>query len=966
MGFFGGLCNCHKIDANESTIHDLHDKSKLYCYTFGMELGRQIEAGKATEAARMELEGLRRRAAQLEAVIKTEASPAGIESRQEAAKQAVGEQWQKAVQKPSPADVPRALSHPDAITLQLSAEEHDERMGEFVHTLQEKGVSKAIAAAEATGNPHLIDDFHRVLVEWVREGLPAKGSDKKPYKVPLSMALYEVTLPQDGGAEKPTDPTKALREFISLMEQFYRGMLQLDTKSGEYFSFEIANPVGTEYTSIYIAVPKIRKTMFEKQLLSLYPSARVVERHDDYNAFVDGAQTAAASASQAERHIYSLRTVDSFSNDPLDSLLNAFSKLDEKGEGASVQFVISPRDKGLLKQYRRAHEQVLSGTPLRYATKVRTGVTRVLHDLFIDTFFAPEKKAPEDRLKPDDLRLKNIENKIASPVLLADIRIVASAATAERARAILQDIESPFQQFSDTAGNRLLFKEVLKRKLKSFAHSFSYRMLDESAAMPLSAMELTILAHLPRPEAMRAAPQLRQDKSQAAAAPVGLLKEGTLLGINRFRGGETKVYIQPEDRLRHLYLIGQTGTGKSVLLKNIVKQDIQSGAGVCFIDPHGTDVMDILSSIPPERIDDVIYFDPGSMDRPMGLNMLEYDPAHPEQKTLVVDELFGIFKKLFGQIPESMGPAFEQYFRNSALLVMEDPASGNTLLDISRIFADPDFRARKLSACKNPIIKQFWEGIAAKTTGEQGLENFAPYVTSKFDVFTTNDFVRPMIAQQKSAFNFRDLMDNRKILLVNLAKGLIGDLNANLLGLVIVGKFLIAALSRADSFGKELPPFYLHIDEFQNFITPSIATIFSEARKYKLSLTVAHQFIAQLTDEIKDSVFGNVGSICAFRVGADDGEYLEKQFAPTFTAADMVRIDNYNAHLKLLIGGKPATPFDIHTLPFESGSPEHVAQMQELSALRYGRPRAEVEAEITAMFGTPPPQDPATLAQSGV
>ena len=931
-------------------------------YTFFMEPGtRLIEAGKATEAARTELEGLRRRAAQLEAALTPEAQSSGAEAGQDAAQLAVGEQWRQAVQKPSPAEAPRAPAHPDAIVLKLSAEGPDGRMGEFIHVLQTKGVAKAIAAAEAAGNPHLIDDFHRILVEWVREGLPAKGADKKPYKMPLSMALFEVTLPQAGlEKDKQTDPVKELRDFVSLMEQFYRGMLQMDTKHGEYFSFEIANPAGAVHTSIYIAVPHVRKAMFEKQLLSLYPSARVALRHDDYNAFAADAQIAAATARQAERHIYSLRTFDAFPNDPLDSLINAFSKLDETGEGAAIQFVISPRDKGLLEQYRHAYGKVLSGIPLSYATQVRTGAARVFHDLFFDTFFAPDKKAPDERLKPDDLRLKNIENKIASPILLADIRVVASAATLPRAKAILQDIESPFQQFADTAGNRLEFKEVPQRKLKAFARAFSYRLLDESAAMPLSAIELSTLAHLPRPDAREAAPDLRQDKSQAAAAPAGLPKDGVLLGINRFRGGETKVYIQPEDRLRHLYLIGQTGTGKSVLLKNIVRQDIASGAGVCFIDPHGTDVLDILSTIPPERMDDVIYFDPGSVERPMGLNMLEYDPAHPEQKTLVVDELFGIFKKLFGAVPESMGPAFEQYFRNSALLVMEDPASGNTLLDISRIFADPEFRARKLAACKNPIIKQFWEGIAAKTTGEQGLENYGPYVTNKFDIFTTNDFVRPMIAQQKSAFNFRDLMDNRKILLVNLAKGRIGDLNANLLGLVIVGKFLIAALSRADSFGKELPPFYLHIDEFQNFITPSIATIFSEARKYKLSLTVAHQFIAQLTDEIKDSVFGNVGSICAFRVGADDGEYLEKQFAPVFTAADMIRIDNYNAHLKLLVGGKPVQPFNIATLPFESGTMEHVAKMQELSALRYGRPRAEIEAEVAKTFDTtpPPPKTP--------
>ena len=932
-----------------------------------MEPGvRSIESHKATDAARTELENLRRRASELEAKLRVEAPPsAAVETKQEAAQKAVGEQWQQAVQKPSPAEAPRALQHPDAITLQLSAEEHDERMGEFVHVLQEKGVVKAIEAAEASNNPHLIDDFHRVLVEWVREGLPAKGSDKKPYKVPLHMTLFEVTLPQAGlDKEKSGDPIKALRDFVSLMEQFYRGMLQMDTKHGEYFSFEIANPAGAVHTSIYIAVPTARKDMAQKQLLSLYPSARVVEKHDDYNAFAEGAETAAASARQAERHIYSLRTFEAFPNDPLDSLLNAFSKLDMTGEGAAVQFIISPRDNGLLSRYRHALEQVHTGTPLRDATYVPTGTMRFFHE--VGGFFSTPKKLEQDeRLKPDDSRIKNIENKVASPILLADIRIVASSSTPGRAKAILDDIQAPFQQFADTAGNKLEFKEIPKRKISKFSHAFSYRLLDEDAAMPLSALELATLAHLPRPEAREAAPDLRQDKSQAAAAPVGLPQQGVLLGINRFRGGETKVYIQPEDRLRHFYLIGQTGTGKSALLKNIVAQDIRSGAGVCFIDPHGTDILDILSIIPPERMDDVIYFDPGATERPMGLNMLEYDLTRPEQKTLVVDELIGIFQKLFGDVPESMGPAFLQYFRNAALLVMEAPELGNTLVDIGRIFSDDVFRAKKLAACRNPVVLQFWKGIAEKATGEQGLTEYAPYVTSKFDSFTSNEIVRPIIAQQKSAFNFRDLMDNRKILLVNLAKGRIGDLNANLLGLIIVGKFLIAALSRADSFGKDLPPFYLHIDEFQNFATPSIATILSEARKYKLSLTVAHQFIAQLTDEIKEAVFGNVGSLSAFRVGADDAEFLEKQFTPVFNAADLIRVDNFNAHLKLLIGGKPAQPFNIETLPFESGSKENIAKMQELSYLKYGRPRAEVELEVARSMGALPPE-PETLVREEV
>jgi hypothetical protein len=297
-----------------------------------------------------------------------------------------------------------------------------------------------------------------------------------------------------------------------------------------------------------------------------------------------------------------------------------------------------------------------------------------------------------------------------------------------------------------------------------------------------------------------------------------------------------------------------------------------------------------------------------------------------------------------------MGPAFDQYFRNAALLVMDDPASGSTLLDIGRVFSDPAFRTMKLDRCKNPLVISFWKGIALQAQGEQGLENYGPYVTSKIDGFVSNEIMRPIIAQQQSSFDFRSLMDNKKILLVNLAKGRIGDLNANLLGLIIVGKFLIAALSRVDSIGKTLPTFYLHIDEFQNFTTPSIATILSEARKYKLSLTVAHQFIAQLTDPIRDAVFGNVGSLCAFRVGADDAEKLVKQFEPTFTANDLMNVDNLNAYVRLLINGRPEKPFSIETIAFLPGNIHAIDRLKELSYLKYGRERAEIEADIVARY----------------
>lgn len=903
-------------------------------------VGNVFEAPK-TAAARQEIDALRARASALEAQLATQGVPQE-QAPKAAVQQAVAEHWAQAAPMQKTVDA-QTIAQPEAITLKLSPEAHDAEMGRLLGILQEKGVSQAVKAAEATGNPHLIDDFHRVLVEYVREGFPAKGAESRAYKVPLSLVLYEVTMPSttpgQDSEQKMGDPTTKMREFISLMESFYRGMISMDARSGEYFSFEIANPAGASHTSLYMAVPKGRAELFEKQLTSIYPAVRLTQKQDDYNAFAEGAMLAAASATQVEKSIYSLRTFSTFTSDPLEVLLNSFSKLETTGEGAAVQYIISPQDNGLLKKYVRALEKIRSGVPMKKATKIKTGFVGVLYDLFSSNAKLP----PEKRPPADDPRIKNIEHKVGSPIFQTNIRIVASAASVERAQAIITDIEASFNQFTDTNGNGLKFYEVPKRIFRTFAHAFSYRLLDQKLAMPLSGAELAGLAHVPRTGAYKSAPELRQETSNVAPPPVELPQSGTLLGVSRFRGDETKVYIQPEDRLRHMYLIGQTGTGKSALLKNIVAQDIRSGAGVCFIDPHGTDILDILSIIPPERVEDVIYFDPASTERPMGLNMLEYDETKPEQKTLVVDELLGIFKKLFGAVPESMGPAFEQYFRNAALLVMEDPASGNTLLDISRVFGDAEFRAKKLAACKNPIVARFWNDIAAQATGEQALANYAPYVTNKFDAFTTNEIIRPIIAQQKSAFNFRELMDTKKILLVNLSKGRIGELNANLLGLVIVGKFLIAALSRADSFGKELPPFYLHIDEFQNFATPSIASILSEARKYKLSLTVAHQFIAQLSEEIRNAVFGNVGSIAAFRIGAQDAEVLEKQFGPVFSQQDLIRVDNFNAHLKLLIGGKPAMPFNIQTLPFQSGSMEMVAQMQQLSSLKYGRPRAEIE-----------------------
>jgi hypothetical protein len=384
----------------------------------------------------------------------------------------------------------------------------------------------------------------------------------------------------------------------------------------------------------------------------------------------------------------------------------------------------------------------------------------------------------------------------------------------------------------------------------------------------------------------------------------------------------------------------------------MIIQDIKNGDGCCFIDPHGTDVQTILANIPPERFDDVIYFDPAYTARPVGLNMLEFDEQSPQQKSLVIGELMSLFDKLFDMKAQG-GAMFGQYFRNSALLNMEDPASGNTVLEITRVLANPEFRKMKLSKCKNLIINEFWKSAEA-TTGDQGLENFVPYISGKFDDFISNEFLRPIILQEKSAFNFRDIMDNKKILLVNLSKGLLGEKNANLLGLIIIMKLQMAAMARADSPDKIFPTFYVYLDEFQNVVTESIAAILSEARKYKLVLNMTHQYMNQLPDYIKSAIFGNVGNMAFFRIDPDDAVVAEKRVGPRFTKDDITKLENFNCVASMLVNGKPEPAFNMDTFNpdgyVQKVRPEQIDAIKQLSYMKYGRDRAEVEQEIQDKF----------------
>jgi hypothetical protein len=411
-----------------------------------------------------------------------------------------------------------------------------------------------------------------------------------------------------------------------------------------------------------------------------------------------------------------------------------------------------------------------------------------------------------------------------------------------------------------------------------------------------------------------------------------------------------------------MYVVGQTGTGKSTFLENLALQDMLNGEGFAFVDPHGDTVDRLLSMVPKERTEDVIYFSPADMEYPMGLNLFEFNT--PDQKDFLIQEALNMLYKLYDpQHQGIMGPRYEHLFRNAALTVMADPAGG-TFVDIPKLFRDPKFVQQKLQYVTDLNVKEFWQKEMPQSQRSNEFGEVVSWFVSKFGAFLSNEMMRNIIGQTKSAFDLRDVMDHKKVLLVNLSKGRTGELNSKLLGMVFVMKFQAAAMSRASIPESERVDFALYVDEFQNFSTDSFATIMSEARKYHLNLIVANQFTTQLTPEIRDAVFGNMGTIVSFRIGQNDVESLGKYFQPAFDSDDLLRVPNYNTITRTLIGGVPTQPFSMATLP-QLGTPNQKLSdaLKQLSAAKYGRPKATVEKEIFERLATK--ESPSPLGTPG-
>jgi len=773
----------------------------------------------------------------------------------------------------------------------------------------------------------------------------------------LHHEVFHIRLPREIElAEKTTTNNQYLRETIGKMESVItyigglraqRGLSAWLKGRSDIFSLEIVAHAGV--INFFFVAPQGWGMYLEKQIHALYPDAEIIQVKD-YNIFNRASHISAGYVVTRHRFFLPIKTYVKQDSDPINSILNVMTKL-APGESLAIQYVIRSAKKIWHKRVKKVVKSAHKNSSLEGALKEN----KLMGVLDAATNFSSKNSnnnynEPIKRLSAmeEDI-VRGMEEKNSKAGLDVNIRIISSSPDKHSAEQHLHESVSSFSQYNFYTYGNSFVDAPLRKNEHQIIRSFIYRLFDEQYGCLLNTEELASLYHFPLASAEM--PNLDWLEAKQGSAPVDLPTEGVLMGYNNYRVIKKEIRIKESDRLRHMYMVGKSGAGKSFLLANMAIQDVLNGHGVCVLDPHGDLIDDILLHVPPERAQDVILFAPADTARPMSLNLLEFDPRYPEQKSFVINEMIGIFDKLY-DLRATGGPIFEQYMRNAMLLIMSHPQSGATLMEIPKVLADAEFRKLKLKYCTDPTVVDFWVKEAEKAGGDAALANVVPYITSKLTSFISNDMMRPIIGQQKSSFNLRQVMDENKILLVSLPKGLVGEMNSYLLGMILVGKILMAALSRADQARADRKNFYLYIDEFQNFTTASITQVLSEARKYGLGLTLAHQYIGQLSKgadtTIKDAVFGNVGTTVAFKVGPEDADFLAKLYEPDFDQTDLINIEKYTAFVRLLVDNMNVRPFTMAT-PFPLVGQEHhsnVAKIKEYSRLRYGRDRQVVEAEI--------------------
>jgi hypothetical protein len=708
--------------------------------------------------------------------------------------------------------------------------------------------------------------------------------------------------------------------------------------------------------NFYAAIPVALVSTVIKAIQTAYPGARM-EEVEEHNIFTkDGHITGTLGGELVLKNdaAYPINTYSQLDLDPMEAILTTLSGLG-KEDGAAIQIMIRPAASTWMRR------------SVKLVTKLRRsgGKTKGLGITPAD-FFRAAIKAPSASGQPgeggmpqlsnlDQSRIEAIEEKTKLPAFETMIRVVVSASSVDKSQRLLQDIATGFALFERPGLNG--FKFLPAADTQGLVTAFVLRFFPTvSTSSILNSAELATLFHLPDAQ-FTPMTNVQRQQSKQVDGPAMLPSEGMILGYNEFRGVRKEIRLAKEDRRRHMYILGQTGVGKSTLLENLAVQDMLAGNGFCFIDPHGDTAEKLMSMVPKSRAEDVIYFNPGDTENPLGLNLFEF--TDPSQKDFIIQETINMLYKLYDPGHTGIiGPRYEHWYRNAALTLMSDPG-GSTFIEIPKVFTDTEYLKKKFRYLKDPTVIDFWTQEMAQTSDYHKSEMLGWFV-SKFGAFQNNEMMRNIIGQTKSAFNLRDVMDKKKILIVNLSKGQVGELNSKLLGMIFVIKIQAAAMSRVDTPEDQRPDFALYVDEFQNFSTDSFASILSEARKFHLNLIVANQFIGQLTPEIRDAVFGNIGTIAAYRMGPEDAEFMVKQFAPVFDASDLVNLPNYNTAMRLMIGGLPSLPFTMACLPpLGKANVELGAAIKQLSAAKFGRSKMSVEADITARLTGRPAGAPA-------
>lgn len=786
--------------------------------------------------------------------------------------------------------------------------------------------------------------------------------------------LYRIVIPKKDSKEERELDNQAIsnqggfRDYLGIMAQFYDSLYSIydgsrtaKFRGEDYISFEYALVDGQ--VNLYVSCPERLSKLVEKKIAGFFQDT-YLEQVEKYDVILDNPEIEIEQFELKKESIYPLKNYKYLNSDPLNDIVGSLSKL-EPNEGAAIQMIISPVESSWQEAGRKKAQEMLNDEdgeksksdwwkPWKWVVVLGRIIVKGAEAIGED---GGDKmpSGPKRKTQIAEEEIKAIDEKNTRIGFDTIIRFVVSGHDQNSVGQNMLNMKSSLSLFSYTDGNSFTAVDVKDKqrliewfKDREFRKPFKFSK--EQPKSILTADELASIFHLPNIRFNRS-PVINWQNYKIAPLPVNIPKEGVLLGHNIYRGQRSEVRMKNEDRFRHFYVIGQTGTGKSSIFKSMIRQDIKAGHGVCIVDPHGDLVEDTLKFIPKERADDVIYFNPSDLDRPLGLNLLE--AKTDAEKDLVALDAMNIMIKLFNE--EVFGPRIQDYFRNGCLTLMEDP-EGGALTDIVRLFTDDSFQRIKVEKVKNPIVKSFWENQMANT-GAREKQEMIPYFAAKFGAFITNTMMRNIIGQTKSAFDFAEVMQDGKILLMNLSKGLTGDINSKLLGMIIVSKLQMAAMRRQSMAEEDRKDFFLYIDEFQNYVTDAIESILSEARKYRLSLNIAHQYIGQLVEKqdekIKNAVFGNVGTKMCYKIGAQDAEYMAKEFAPVFSDQDLVNVDKFKAVMKLSIDNQPSTPFSIVPLsPYiDKGDAELGKAIKELARLKYGRDVEFVNREILRRIG---------------